>query len=75
MPQIDRQTTFSGTKEVAAPLAIDLDRLQAFLASRRPEFDTALAGTAASEEAAAMAPLVRPLAAKAWEFAREAGAQ
>src|SRR6516225_8157173 len=43
MPRIDRQTTFSGTKEVAAPLAIDLDRLQAFLASRRPEFDTALA--------------------------------
>lgn len=32
------------------------------------------AGTATSENAAAMAPLVRPLAAKAWEFAREAGA-
>jgi hypothetical protein len=29
MPQIDRQTAFSGTKDVAAPLAIDLDRLQA----------------------------------------------
>src|SRR5262249_58705356 len=31
-------------------------------------------GTATSETAAAMAPLVRPLAVKAWEFAREAGA-
>src|SRR6266446_993940 len=42
MPQIDRQATFSGTKEVAAPLAIDLGRLQAFLASRLPEFDATL---------------------------------
>jgi aminoglycoside phosphotransferase (APT) family kinase protein len=32
-------------------------------------------GTATSESAAAMAPLVRPLAAKAWEFARAAGAR
>ena len=32
-------------------------------------------GTATSETAAAMAPLVRPLAARAWEFAREAGAR
>ena len=32
-------------------------------------------GTATSENALAMAPLVRPLAGKAWEFAREAGAQ
>jgi aminoglycoside phosphotransferase (APT) family kinase protein len=31
-------------------------------------------GTATSETAAAMAPLVRPLAARAWQFAREAGA-
>ena len=31
-------------------------------------------GTAASENAAAMGPMVRPLAAKAWEFAREAAA-
>src|SRR5438876_3552985 len=38
MPQIDRQATFSGTKEVAAPLAIDIGRLQAYLASRRPDF-------------------------------------
>jgi aminoglycoside phosphotransferase (APT) family kinase protein len=37
MPQIDRQATFSGTKEVAAPLAIDVGRLQAFLAARRPD--------------------------------------
>jgi aminoglycoside phosphotransferase (APT) family kinase protein len=32
-------------------------------------------GTATSETAAAMAPLVRPLALEAWEFAREAGAR
>jgi len=32
-------------------------------------------GTATSEKAAAMAPLVRPLAVKAWDFAREAGAR
>jgi aminoglycoside phosphotransferase (APT) family kinase protein len=32
-------------------------------------------GTASSESAAAMAPLVRPLALKAWEFARAAGAR
>jgi aminoglycoside phosphotransferase (APT) family kinase protein len=31
-------------------------------------------GTAVSENAAAMATMVRPLAARAWEFAREAGA-
>jgi aminoglycoside phosphotransferase (APT) family kinase protein len=31
-------------------------------------------GTAASENAAAMGPMVRPLAAKAWAFAREAAA-
>lgn len=43
MPQIDRQATFSGTQEIAAPLAIDLKRLQSFLGSRLPEFETALA--------------------------------
>jgi hypothetical protein len=32
-------------------------------------------GTATSETAAAMTPLVRPLAVKAWEFAGEAGAR
>jgi aminoglycoside phosphotransferase (APT) family kinase protein len=32
-------------------------------------------GTATSENAAAMAPLVRPLAARAWDFARAAGAR
>jgi aminoglycoside phosphotransferase (APT) family kinase protein len=32
-------------------------------------------GTATSANAAAMAPLVRPLARKAWDFAREAGAR
>jgi aminoglycoside phosphotransferase (APT) family kinase protein len=32
-------------------------------------------GTATSETAAAMAPLVRPLAVEAWAFAREAGAR
>src|ERR1700730_14115017 len=43
MPQIDRQATFSGIKEVAAPLAIDVARLQTFLASRLPDFDGSLA--------------------------------
>ena len=42
MPQIDRQATFSGTKEVAPPLALELARLQAFLASHLPEFNDAL---------------------------------
>jgi aminoglycoside phosphotransferase (APT) family kinase protein len=43
MPQIDRQATFSGTKPIAAPLAIDLERLQAFLGARLPEFGSPLA--------------------------------
>src|SRR5262249_39387746 len=38
MPSIDRQATFSGTKEVAGALAIDAARLEAFLASRLPDF-------------------------------------
>src|SRR5262245_4244026 len=38
MPAIDRQATFSGTKEVSAPLAIDAARLQAYLEARLPEF-------------------------------------
>ena len=42
MPQIDRQSAFSGTKEVAPPLAIDVGRLQGFLASRLPEFNAVL---------------------------------
>ena len=42
MPQIDRQAAFSGTKEIAAPLALDLGRLQAFLASRLPGSNTDL---------------------------------
>ena len=43
MPQIDRQATFSGTKDVAAALAIDAARLQAYLASRLPDFQGPLA--------------------------------
>jgi aminoglycoside phosphotransferase (APT) family kinase protein len=43
MPQIDRQATFSGTREVAAPLAIDVGRLQGFLASQRPDVTGAIA--------------------------------
>jgi aminoglycoside phosphotransferase (APT) family kinase protein len=35
---IDRQATFSGTKDVAAALAIDADRLQAHLAAHLPDF-------------------------------------
>jgi aminoglycoside phosphotransferase (APT) family kinase protein len=38
MPPIDRQATFSGTKEVASALAIDAARLQAYLAARLPDF-------------------------------------
>src|SRR6476619_4572908 len=38
MPAIDRQTTFSGTKEVAGALAIDAARLETFLVSRLPDF-------------------------------------
>src|SRR5512132_1938619 len=38
MPAIDRQTTFSGTKEVAGVLAIDAARLETFLVSRLPDF-------------------------------------
>src|SRR5947209_10143936 len=38
MPPIDRQATFSGTKEVADALALDAARLEAFLASRLPDF-------------------------------------
>src|SRR5499426_3530234 len=38
MPSIDRQATFSGTKEVAGALAPDAARLEAFLAARLPDF-------------------------------------
>jgi aminoglycoside phosphotransferase (APT) family kinase protein len=39
MPAIDRQTTFSGTKDVAGVLAIDAARLEAFLVSHLPDFN------------------------------------
>ena len=35
---IDRQATFSGTKDVAGALAIDAARLEPLLASRLPDF-------------------------------------
>jgi aminoglycoside phosphotransferase (APT) family kinase protein len=38
MPSIDRQATFSGTREVASALALDVARLEAFLAARLPDF-------------------------------------
>jgi len=38
MSPIDRQAAFSGTKDVAGTLAIDVARLEAFLASRLPDF-------------------------------------
>src|SRR6266446_1456770 len=38
MPPIDRQATFSGTKDVSGALALDAARLEAFLASRLPDF-------------------------------------
>jgi aminoglycoside phosphotransferase (APT) family kinase protein len=43
MSQIDRQATFSGTKDVASPVAFDVARLEAFLASRLPDFKGPLA--------------------------------
>src|ERR1700704_139751 len=43
MPPIDRQATFSGTKDVASPVAFDVARLEAFLASRVPDFKGPLA--------------------------------
>jgi aminoglycoside phosphotransferase (APT) family kinase protein len=36
--QIDRQTAFSGTKDVAAPLRFDAARLEAYLAAHAPGF-------------------------------------
>ena len=38
MPPIDRQATFSGTKDVAGALAFDAARLEAYLAARLPDF-------------------------------------
>src|ERR1700676_1139575 len=38
MSQIDRQATFSGTKDVASPVAFDVARLEAFLASGLADF-------------------------------------
>jgi aminoglycoside phosphotransferase (APT) family kinase protein len=38
MTGFDRQFAFSGTKEVAAPLAFDLARLEAYLAAHLPDF-------------------------------------
>src|SRR5262245_49568503 len=43
MSQIDRQATFSGTKDVASAVAFDVARLEAFLASRLPDFQGPLA--------------------------------
>jgi aminoglycoside phosphotransferase (APT) family kinase protein len=43
MPAIDRQAAFSGTKEVASTLALDVARLEAFLAARLPDFKGPLA--------------------------------
>ncbi len=40
---IDRQAAFSGIKEVAPPLTIDVARLEAFLAARLPDFHGPLA--------------------------------
>jgi aminoglycoside phosphotransferase (APT) family kinase protein len=43
MASIDRQATFSGTKEVASTLAIDAARLEAYLAARLADFRGPLA--------------------------------
>jgi aminoglycoside phosphotransferase (APT) family kinase protein len=39
MGNVDRQTAFSGTKEVAAPLRFDVARLEAYLAEQAPGFE------------------------------------
>jgi len=63
MPSIDRQAAFSGTKEVADALAIDAARLEAFFASRLPDFAGPLAGILAGLDwAAAHAPAAQWLA-------------
>src|SRR5262245_26478563 len=38
MSPIDRQAAFSGTKDVSSALALDAARLEAYLASRLPDF-------------------------------------
>src|SRR5262245_17929699 len=38
MAPIDRQATFSGTKDVTTALAVDAARLEAFLSARVPDF-------------------------------------
>src|SRR5499427_6101907 len=43
MPAIDRQTAFSGTKEVAEPLRFDAARLECYLAAQAPGFSGPLA--------------------------------
>src|SRR5215472_789594 len=43
MPPIDRQDTFSGTKEVASALAFDAARLDAYLRAHLPDFQGPLA--------------------------------
>src|SRR5262245_44458709 len=43
MPVIDRQASFSGTKDVAGALAFDATQLKAYLAARAPGFDGPLA--------------------------------
>lgn len=42
MTNIDRQAAFSGTKEVAPSLSIDVDRLSDYLRSRIPDFSGSL---------------------------------
>src|SRR5262245_27186359 len=42
MPEIDRQSAFSGTKDVAPALAFDAARLEAYLAARLPGFSAPL---------------------------------
>src|SRR3977135_442961 len=43
MPTVDRQATYTGTKEVAAPLRFDTARLEAYLAANAPGFKGPLA--------------------------------
>jgi aminoglycoside phosphotransferase (APT) family kinase protein len=65
------RTGFDPRPHLAVYLAYNFFRLAAILQGIAGRLRD---GTAASENAAGMALMVRPLAAKAWDFAREAGA-
>jgi aminoglycoside phosphotransferase (APT) family kinase protein len=67
-----RRTGLDPRPQLATYLAYNFFRLAAILQGIAGRVRD---GTAASEDALGMAAMVRPLADKAWEFAREAGAR